>query len=226
MSDFRPGHLNKESESKISSISVAEGQIIYSEKSGMQFIDYADSRHTYGSVLAGVYNDTGFVDFTTSTLNDSLQAIKNNGFVIDGQIVKVGNVIYKYRKIGDNNFIIKVDESNVDIEQSKTGFVVYLPGFTSGDLVSINFLVSISNETNANKVFLVKVIDNTIDMTLCKDLDGEFDSNTFDLTVAHNGSGLFTISANIASTLKVISYSVSSSGSAANEGLYVAASDL
>ena len=226
MSNFVPGHLDKESESKINNVDVVNGQVIYSEKSGLQFIDYADIRHTYGSVLAGVYNTTGYVDFTTSTLNNALQAIKTNGLVVDGQIVKIGNSVYKYRKIANNHFIIKFDESNVNVEQSKVGFVVYIPEFVTGDLVSIDFLISLSNETNTNKIFLVKLVNNTVDLTLCKDLDGTFDSSKFDLSVTHKGSGLFAISANTASTLKVVSYSVSSSGSTKNEGLYVAASDL
>lgn len=227
MSNFVPGHLDKDSESKISNIAVATGQVIYSEKSGLQFVDYGDRRHTHGQVLTGVYNqDTGFVDFTNSTLNDSLSAIKSNGLVIDGQIIKVGNLIYKYRKIGDNNFITKIEESSVDIEESKVGFVVYLPEFATDDLVDIDLLVSVYNETNSNKIFLVKVIDNVISLESCRDLDGVFDSNTFDLSINHNGSGLFTVTATKASTLKVISFSVSSSGSNKNEGIYVAASDL
>lgn len=220
------GHLDKNSETKIGTTAVSNGQIIFSEKSGLQFIDYADKRHTYGSVLSGVYNSTGYVDFTTSTLKDSLNAIKANGLVVDGQIIKVDNSIYKYRKIGDNNLIVKVDESNVDVEQSKVGFVVYLPDFAEGDLVSIDFLVSVTNETNTNKIFLVKVVNNAINLSACQDFDGTFDSSTFNLNVAHKGSGLFAISATVASTLKVVSYSVSSSGSTKNEGLYVAASDL
>lgn len=226
MSYLIPGHLDKDSEAKINNLPIATGQLVFSEKSGVQFVDYSDKRHTYGSVLSGIFNDTGYVDFTTSTLNDSLQAIKVNNLVQDGQIIKVGDLIYKYRKIGNNNFIIKIDESNVDIEQGKIGFVVYLPDFASGDLVNINFLVSISNENNVNKVFLVKVVNNSVDLTLCQDLDGTFDSNAFNLTVSHNGSGLFSISATAACSLKVVSYSVSSSGSTKNEGLYVAACDL
>ena len=46
------GHIEKNAEAKISTTAVANGQIIFSEKSGHQFIDYADKRHTYGSVLA------------------------------------------------------------------------------------------------------------------------------------------------------------------------------
>ena len=221
-----PGHLDKDSESKINNVSVANGQFIFSEKSGVQFVDFNDKRHTYGSVLTGIYNDSGYVDFTTSTLNDSLQAIKTNQLINDGQIIKVGDLIYKYRKINNKNFIIKVDESNIDVDQGKVGFIVYLPEFVDGDMVNINFLISISNETNSNKVFLVKVINNTIDMTLCQDLDGTFNSDTFDISITHKGSGLFSVSTSVASTLKIVSYSVSSSGSAKNEGLYVAASDL
>ena len=129
-------------------------------------------------------------------------------------------------KIGNNNFITKVEECSVDIEESKVGFAIYLPEFATDDLVDIDLLVSVYNETNSNKIFLVKVIDNNIDLESCRDLDGVFDSNTFDLSINHNGSGLFTISATIASTLKVISFSVSSSGSSKNEGIYVAASDV
>ena len=47
MSNFVPGHLDKNSEAKINNVNVVNGQVIYSEKSGMQFIDYADKRHTY-----------------------------------------------------------------------------------------------------------------------------------------------------------------------------------
>jgi hypothetical protein len=228
MSDFTftPGHLTTASANKINNTPVKTGNVIYSEKHGLQFVDYADKRHTYGSVLTGVYNGTAFVDFTTSTLDNSLEAIKSNGFVVDGQIIKVGNSIYEYRKIGNNNFIIKTDESNVDVKKSKAGFIVYLPEFVSGNLVDINFLLSVSNASNTTKVFLVKVVGNAVNLTLCQDLDGVFDSSTFGLTVTHKGNGLFVVSANTECSLKVISYSVSSSGSSKNEGLYVVASDL
>lgn len=225
MSEFKPGHLTTSDEAKIAKLKVVNGRTIYSEKSGLQFVDYADKRHTYGPILTCIYNDTGYVDFTTSTLDESLAAIKSNGFVVDGQIIKVDG-LYKYRKIGDNNLIIKMDESNVDIEESKVGFVIYLPEFVSGDKVNIDLLLSVYNETNGTKIFLVKVVDNVIDLTQCRDLDGAFDSSTFDLSVSDNGSGVFTIAANIASSLKVVSYSVSSSGSSKNEGLYVVTSDL
>ena len=228
MSDynFTPGHLTSSSENKINDIAVQTGNVIYSEKNGLQFVDYADKRHTYGSVLSGVFNNNAFVDFTISTLDNSLEAIKNNGFVSDGQIIKVGNLIYKYRKIGNNNFIIKIDESNVDVEASKTGFVVYVPEFVSGDLVDINFLISVSDTANNSKVYLVKVIDNEIDLNSCQDIDGVFDSTTFNLTVTHNGSGIFVIKATTDAKLRIISYSLLSSGSPKNEGLYVVASDL
>ena len=223
---FVPGSLDKNSEAKINQAPVVNGQVIYSEKSGLQFIDYANTRHTYGSVLTGIFNGTSFVDFSTSTLDSAIQVIKSNGLVCDGQFIKVGDLIYKYRKINNNHLIIKIDESSVDVKQSKTGFVVYLPGFATGDLVNINFLVSLSNKSNANKIFLIKVVNNVVDLTACKDLDGTFNSNVFDLTFTNKGDGIFTLSANVASTLKVVSYSVSSSGSSENEGLYVAASDL
>lgn len=225
MSEFKPGHLRVSDEAKIGNLKVVNGRTIYSEKSGLQFVDYADKRHTYGPILTCIYNDTGYVDFTTSTLDESLEAIKSNGFVVDGQIIKVDG-LYRYRKIGDNNLIIKIDESNVDIDESKIGFVIHLPEFVTGDKVNIDLLLSVYNETNGTKIFLVKIVDGVIDLTQCRDLDGAFDSNTFDLSVSDNGSGMFTIAANIASSLKVVSYSVSSSGSSKNEGLYVVTSDL
>ena len=225
MSEFKPGHLGTSDESKIGNLKVVNGRTIYSEKSGLQFVDYANKRHTYGPILTCIFNDIGYVDFTTSTINDSLTAIKANGLVVDGQIIKVDG-LYKYRKIGDNNLIVKIDESNVDMQESKVGFVIYIPDYADGDLVNIDLLLSVYNETNGIKLFLVKVVNNEIDLTQCKDMDGVFDSSTFSLSITHNGSGLFTISANIASSLKVVSYSVSSSGSSKNEGLYVVASDL
>lgn len=225
MSEFKPGHLSTSDESKIGNLKVVNGRTIYSEKSGLQFVDYADKRHTYGPILTCIFNDTGYVDFTQSTLNDSLAAIKANGFVVDGQIIKVDG-LYKYRKIGDNNLITKIDESNVDIDESKVGFVIYLSEYETDDLVNMDLLLSVYNETNGIKLFLVKIIDNEIDMTKCQDMDGTFNPDTFSLSIAHNGSGLFTLTANTASSLKVVSYSVSSSGSSKNEGLYVVASDL
>lgn len=225
MNKFTPGHLNTSDESKIGNLKVVNGRTIYSEKSGLQFVDYADKRHTYGPILTCIFNDTGYVDFTTSTVNDSLAAIKENGFVVDGQIIKVDG-LYKYRKIGDNNLITKMDESNVDIDESKVGFVINLPEYAEGDLVNMDLLLSVYNETSGIKLFLVKIIDNEIDLTKCLDMDGAFNTDNFNLSIAHNGSGLFTLTANVASSLKVVSYSVSSSGSSKNEGLYVVASDL
>ena len=222
---LQPGHLNITDESKIGNLKVVNGRTIYSEKSGLQFVDYADKRHTYGPILTCIYNDAGYVDFTTSTLDGSLDAIKEYGFVVDGQIIKVDG-LYKYRKIGDNNLIVKIDESNIDMEESKVGFVIYLPEYAEGDLVDIDLLLSLYNETNGIKLFLVKIVENEISLSQCQDMDGTFDSSTFNLSVTHNGSGLFMITAAIASSLKVVSYSVSSSGSSKNEGLYVVASDL
>ena len=224
--EFVIGHIGKDYESMINNAAVTNGQVIFSEKSGLQFIDYADKRHTYGSVLTGVYNDTAYVDFSTLPLSDSLDAIIANELVVDGQIIKVDNLIYKYRKIGDNNFIVKTDESNVNVEATKTGYIIYFPEFTTGDLISMDLLVSITNEVNTSKLFLVKVVDNDIDLTACQDFDGTFDESTFDLIITHNGDGIFALSTVFDGTLKVVSYSATSTGSNKNEGLYVAASDL
>ena len=221
------GHLSKTDESKIATVPVTEGQVIYSENSGMQFVDYANNRHTQGHVISGIYNSGVFTDFADSDLDTVLSLIKTNGFINDGQIIRIGNAIYKYRKVGDNNFITRIDHFGIEVPEGEVGFAINVPGFSDGDTVNISLLVSVSNETNGDKLFLVNVVNNEIDFTQCEDMDGAFDSATFDITLAHNGNGLFTISANIESKLKVVSYTVTSdTGLSEHEGFYIVASDL
>lgn len=219
------GHLAQSQESLISSIPVKEAQVVYSENSGMQFIDYANKRHTYGSVLSGIYNDT-FVDFGSIGVDAILTAIKTNGLVNNGQLIKSGNKAYQYRKINSNNFIAKLDDCGIDMQASKAGYAIYIPGFVSGDYIDIDLLISVYNETQGDKLFFVKVENNVVDLTACEDMDGTFDSSTFPITISHNGSGLFTISVSTASIVKVVSYTVSSTGSSSNEAFYIASSDL
>ena len=220
--NFKPGHLDKNSQSKINNVQVANGTVVYSEKSGLQFIDYADTRHTYGSVLSGIYNPNGFVDFTTSSLNEAVLAIKTNGLVTDGQLIKVGNTIYRYRYINDAHLITTVDKDELDVQAEKIGYIIHLPEYNEGDVIDIDLLVSITSEENGHKMYLIKVIDNVLDLSSCKDLDGILNQDTFDLSIQQNGN-IFTITVANASTLKVVSYSLSSSGSSKNEGLYIAA---
>lgn len=223
-----PGHLDKNSESKINDTAVVNGQVIYSEKSGLQFIDYADKRHTYGSVLTGVYNNsTGFVDFSTTTLGNALDAIKTNGLVNDGQNVKIGNNIYQYRCITSNkeSLITKIDESQIYVEEEQIGYIIYLPEHKSGDLVNVDILMSITNEEFGTKLMLVKIVNNSVKSALCQDLDGVFDYETAGFYIEYDSSGLFLITVAAESTFKVISYTVNSSGSSKSEGLYVAAID-
>lgn len=231
--DFVPGHLSKDSEYSISNVPIVNGQVIISEKSGLQFIDYADTRHTYGAVLTGIFNGNNLVQLEGLSTATSLNAIKINGNVVDGQVIKSSKALFRYRKILDNNFIVKIDESdsNANAQGSKVGFIMHFFDFSKGDLVNIDLLVSLSNETN-NKLYLIKIVNNQIDLSSCRDLDGTFDLSEFGLTVTHhndttaNRGCIFAITANNASSLKVISYSASSTGSAQNEGLYVVESDL
>lgn len=225
--NFVPGYLDQNSESKIGSTSVVNGQVIYSEKSGLQFIDYADKRHTYGSVLTGIYNTTGFVNFATATLDEALAAIKANGMVVDGQNLKIGDTIYKYRCITDNkeSLIVRIDESHADIEEEQIGYVLYLPEHAEGDLVDVDLLMSVTNEEFGTKLMLVKIIDNSVNSASCKDLDGTFDYGESGIYIEYDPSGLFLITVAAGSTFKVISYTVKSSGSSKSEGLYVAAID-
>lgn len=230
MSDYlKIGHLSIADESKIANVPVTNAQIIHSEKSGMQFVDYNNKRHTQGSVISGIYNDsTKYTDFATSTVDNVLTTIKANGFIVDGQLIKVGDSIYKYRKIGGKNFLTKLDEYGIDVSASKVGFAIYLPNYTSGDTVDVDIVVSIYNSTHNNKLFLVKIVNGAIDLNSCEDLDGEFDSSLFDLNIVHNSSvpGLFTIGAKIASKINIVSYSVKSTGSSESDALYIVASDL
>lgn len=221
------GHLTKTDEDKISKIPVVEGKVIYSENSAMQFVDYASGRHTYGSVLSGIYDGTKYIDFSSTAINDCLTSIKTYGLVPNGQLVKIGNAVYQYRKIGNNNFIVKMDESNITINASEVGYIIYIPEFATGNNVNMNILISITNATYPNKLFMVKIKNNALDTASCEDLDGTFDASTFDVKFKNVGNGLFAISTTIdTSTIDIVSYSLSSSGSSVSEGLYVVASDL
>ena len=225
--DLKYGYLKEADASLIDSVEVKNGQVIHSEDHGVQFIDYENKRHVHGSVLPGVYNDDGYIDFSEMYPSDILDAITENGFIKDGQVIKTNETIYQYRKIENKNLIVKMNEDYITTEKSQISYVIYLPEYADGNLVNIDVLVSIDNTTNGKKLFLVKIVDNVLDLTACEDMDGTFDSTTFDISVAHDTTNkLFTISTNIASKLKVISYSVSSSGSSKHEGLYVVSSDI
>lgn len=217
------GHLTKSQESKIKTRAVSDGQIIYSEKTGMQHIDYDGKRHTYGSIISGVQSESGYIDFETSTLTAALNAIKSNGFINDGQIVKIAGDLYQYRNIGTKHFIVKHESTSIKTSVNKTAYIIYLPNYTSGNQVNIDLVISINNTTHGDKLFLVKIVNNALSLSVCEDLDGVFDSTVFDLSVTTT-NGLFEFKTKVASELKIVSYSVSSNGDSSNEGLYIAES--
>lgn len=223
--NFTPGHLDKNSEAKINTVEITNGNMIFSEKSGLQFIDYADKRHTYGSVLSGVYNATGFVDFATSTLHEAVDAISKNGLVPNGQIIKVGNTIYRYRYFEslDADIITTIDDDYISVNEDKIGYLIHLPEYEEGDMINIDLLVSVTNEEHGHKMYLIKVVNNEIDYASCKDLDGStITEDSLDLYMALE-ENLFCFALVYESSFKVISYSLTSSGSDKNEGLYVVA---
>jgi hypothetical protein len=221
------GHLDKTKESVIKDIPVKEGRVVYSEKSGMQFVDFAGERHTYGSILSGIYtNNYGFIDFTDAELRDIVNTIKDNGFVVDGQIVKAGNTVYQYRKVRDKNFIVKMNQTGIVMNKFKIGYAVYLPDFVEGDLVNIDFLIAIDNDVHEDKVFYVRVENNELDVSQCDDMNAIFNPNEFDISIIHDGNGLFTLSTTIPSTMNIISCTVNSSGSSIHEEFYIADSDM
>ncbi len=217
------GHLLKDQESKIKSTAVNEGQIIYSEKTGMQHVDYNGKRHTYGSIISGLQTESSYIDFETSTLTAALNAIKSNGFINDGQIVKIAGDLYQYRNILTKHFLVKHESTSIKTTVNKTAYIIYLPNYASGNQVNIDLVISINNATHGDKLFFVKIVNNTLNLSVCEDLDGAFDSTTFDLTVTAT-NGLFEFQTKVASELKIVSYSVSSNEDSSNEGIYIAES--
>lgn len=223
MANLKIGHLSKSDESKISAIAVKDGQVIFSEKNGVQFVDYKSARHTLGSVLHGIYNNTSFLDFSTSTVANILAALKVSD-VPDGQLVKIGESIYSYRVIGSHRMLVKQNKDSVEVAASSYGYIINIPNRTDSDTVTIEALVSINNSTNGNKTFFLTISNaGTITTASSGDIDGDFNSSTCDVTVARYGT-MYWIGAKVKSILKVVSYSVTINGTVSNdaEGFYIA----
>lgn len=224
MADLKFGHLAKDQASLISSIPVKDGQVIYSEGHNMQFVDYLNKRHTYGSVISGIYNDSGYVNFNGLDLPSILTAIKLNGNMNDGQLITADNSIYIYKNINDKNLLIKINDTENLVNANDIGYAIHLSEYTDGDSVDMDVLISIYNEVHGDRLFLIKVEDGTINYAKCEDLNGVFDQANLDLLLT-NVNGLFTFTLTQNSKFKVVSYSISSSGSSTNDGFYVAAND-
>lgn len=219
------GHLSKEQASVLPVIPIDNGQVIYNEKDGMQFVDYVNKRHAYGSIVSGIFNGSSYIDFTTSDLATVIGAIKTNANVTDGQLINVNDSIYMYKKINDKNFIVKVNDTQNLVSANTLGYAIYLPEYKSGDRVNIDLLISISNDVYKEKVFLVKVENNSINFDSCLDLEGSFNPGSLAITLV-NDNGLFGFTSTLNSRIRVISYSVTSTGSSINEGFYIASGDL
>lgn len=221
---LRVGHLIDES--KVNNIPVNEGNLVYLEPSGTQMVDYAGKRHLYGSVIHGVFNEGTFVDFTGKELEEIITAISTNGQLINGQLVKVGNTVYQYRKINGKHMIAKIQSGSTNVNDSNVGYVIYLPEYVAGDTVDMDLLVSVQHNVHGSKVFLVKVHDGKVNLSECQDLDGNFTTDSFILTVAHDGNGMFSISSTTPCMIDVVSCSVYSTGSAVHEQFYVVSGDV
>lgn len=196
------GHLAGEDESKIATLPVANGQVVYSEKSGLQFIDYADSRHTLGPVLTGIYNGTTFVDFSTMTPDVVLTTLQGIGIQIaDGQVLKINGNIYRYRFIGGVHFIAKTEKSEIAGNNTSNGFVIFAPG--SAD-ITMDMLVNQISSTG-NNLLLMKVKNGSVD-SVNKFSTADTDVAT-SISITHVGGGLYIVRDSSASAFDVLSYS-------------------
>ena len=222
--ELKIGHLAKEQADLLPSLSISDGQVIYHEKDGMQFADYLGTRHAYGSVLSGIFNGSEYVDFSTADIRELVNILKTAGNVSHGQLLNINNSIFMYKNVNGNNFIVKINDTESSVGANTAGYIIHLPEFKSGDSVTINMLISIYDATHGEKVFFVKIVDGVIDFESCQDLDGDFVAGDLGISVVSNG-GLTSIVSTLDSNLKVLSYSVDSTGSNINNGFYIAAGD-
>lgn len=222
MANLSIGHLTTDKESKISTTPVTDGRVIFSEKNGLQFVDYNSKRHTLGNVLHGIYNGTAFLDFSTSTISEILTALKNST-VPDGQMITTGSM-YQYRIIKNYRILAMPNRNGIDVAASSRGYLINIPKRTTSDTITIDAIVSINNTTNGNKTFFLKIAnDGTITAASSGDVDGDFNASTCNVTVTREGT-LYWIGASVKSYLKIVSFSVSINGTITNdvEGFYVA----
>lgn len=223
--ELKIGHLGKEQADLLPSVAINDGQIIYNENNGMQFADYKGARHSYGSVISGIFNGTEYVDFSTANIKELVNILKTSEAVHHGQLLNINKSIFMYKNVNGNSFIVKINDTESAVNANTAGYIIHLPEYKSGDQVTIDMLVSLYDDTHGEKVFFVKIVDGEIDFNSCGDLDGSFVAGDLGLSVVSNG-GLTSIVSTLDSNLKVISYSVDSTGSAINNGFYIAAGDI
>lgn len=163
--NLKIGHLVKADAAKINETPIVEGQFIFSEGHEVQFVDFANKRHSYGDIISGVYNDS-YVDFNGEiSWNGILSAIKTNGTVKDGQKVRIANAIMTYRKIGQNNFLT--------VEDINPGAVPFIINY--GGSYTINHQTSILLMDNIVKQLYILNVNVASDGTVtvqCQDLNG------------------------------------------------------
>lgn len=225
ITELKIGHLSKDQADLLPSLAIDDGQVIYHEKNGMQFADYLGKRHGYGSVISGVFNGSEYVDFADTDFNTILEVIKSTESVHHGQIINVNNSIFMYKKVNDNNFIVKLNDTESSVNANTAGYIIHIPNYKDTDNVTIDAVISIYDATHGEKVFFIRIVNGTLDLSACQDLDGQFVPGDLGISVRTNG-GLTAIVSTLNSNLKVISYSVDSTGSAINNGFYIAAGDM
>lgn len=160
------GHLVKADAAKITHVPVKEGQVIFSEGHNVQFADFAGKRHTFGDIISGVYNDS-YIDFNDGSItwDDTLNAIKTNGNVKDGQKLQIANTIMVYRKIGQYNFI-----SLDDINPGSVPFIISYGGSYNIAHQTAVLLMDIINKQLY--VITVDVASNGTIQVKCESLNG------------------------------------------------------
>jgi len=218
------GYLQKADSTKLGSIPIKDGNIVYDEYSASQRVDHNGSMHIYGSVLSGSYNGNAYTNFESSMASNI--AISDLVNVKDGQLIKSSDGIFQVRKINGYTFLTKINETENYITADNVAYIINIPSL-GNKTANIDILLSISNNTHGEKIFLLKIVNNALDLTQCKDSElSTFDQSLLDLTVLNKGT-LFILKPTITSKVKIISYSVTvdNSSSYFSEGLYVVASD-
>lgn len=180
--NIKIGHLKKADASKIDTVPVTEGQVIYSEEHAVQFVDYDNKRHIYGDIISGVFTDK-YVDFNSDiTWEDTLSAIKTSG-VKDGQKVRIANNMMVFRKINNYNFLT--------IEKINPGTVPFIINY--GGTYNISHQTTVLFMDIILKQLYILTIDVASNGTIqvhCEDLNGVISDMSTIATVTLTGSFL------------------------------------
>lgn len=168
MGNLNIGHLKTADSAKISTIPVKEGNVIYSEGPGMQFVDFNSKRHAYGSVLSGVYNGSTYVDFNDATIAEIFTALLNNN-TQSGQIVTMFGFGGVYITGDNNTGYIKLF-NNTGMEDA---YYLRLSAYLSD-----NYKIDLVIYQNNNLYYMSGSDINNLSVV---DLDGNDASSNFDI---------------------------------------------